>query len=221
MILPLPLMGQSIFSDPVYHSAVEKEILSAFLNNDQTQSSYALQFISDQALTTDQLKSNLELIDDWVVEFKAKKDKLRDDEQLIDHIFYRLHRKVLKNYERHASLNRTFQEGAYDCLTGTALYAIIFNRLDIPFQIIETNYHIYLKIDLDTNRTILIESTDPINGFISGDEKVEERLSDMNNNDETITGGGNYQFEVNMQASIGLMNLAGLHYYNAAVDAFN
>ena len=58
-----------------------------------------------------------------------------------------------------------FNNGFYNCVSSTAMYAIIFSKLDIPYQVMEKPEHVFLIAYPETHK-IFIETTSPENGYI-------------------------------------------------------
>jgi TolA-binding protein len=103
----------------------------------------------------------------------------------------------------------------YDCVSGTALYALLLDALQINFTIQEMTYHMYLEIPVGNGR-VLIESTDPLSGLTLGAEAVAAREAQYRAEEidpEVYTQP--------IQAQIGLTELVGLSHFNAAVHHYN
>ncbi|WKN40641.1 hypothetical protein [Tunicatimonas pelagia] len=144
---------------------------------------------------------------------KLKKSK--STEQFLKYFFYYIHRKHLKKYENYATLGDLLGSGKYDCVSGTALYALLLDALHIQFSVREMTYHMYLEIPLN-NGIAIIESTDPLGGFVVGEAAVAKRLAQYQTEeaDSTI-------YPQPIQAKVGMEELLGLSYFNAAVDCYN
>ena len=73
-----------------------------------------------------------------------------------------------------------------------------------------------------SEKVLLLESTDPINGFIDNQEEIERRLAEyVSDNIREKTLDGEYVFDANLNGQLDFANLPGLHYYNEAVESFN
>jgi len=204
-----------------FHSDLEREYITQFVNNSEYDLP-SLYLMVDESLDQNQLASNKVIINEWVAYFKKKQQKFKNDRSFLSHLFYKVHRKVLKNYKQYTYFNETLSENTYDCLSATTLYATLLSKLDINFSIIETNYHIYLNVELHDNKTILLESTDPINGFIEDQSEIDERLKAyVKANNASNSKNGEYSFKESIHASVSSLELIGLQYYNASVKAFN
>ncbi|MEO0332063.1 MAG: hypothetical protein AAF223_10305 [Bacteroidota bacterium] len=144
---------------------------------------------------------------------KLKKSK--STEQFLKHFFYYVHRNYLKNYQHHANLGDLLESGKYDCVSGTALYALLLDALHINFSVREMTYHMYLEIPLDGGIAI-IESTDPLGGFISTESAIAKRLAQYQAEEADPE-----VYSQPIQAKVGMNELLGLSYFNAAVFHYN
>jgi tetratricopeptide (TPR) repeat protein len=78
-------------------------------------------------------------------------------------IFTLTKKKYLQNYYLYAFFPELNTENHFNCVTGTALFAIIFDQLSIPYSIVEVPQHVYLVAYPDSYK-IGIESTSEKNG---------------------------------------------------------
>lgn len=155
--------------------------------------------------------------------FRKKQSRSHDEQQLVKHMFYSLHRKALKRYDQYVSFAQMAATGKYDCLTASTLYAMYLDELQFKFDIVETEYHIYLKV-YTADGTVMLESTDPLEGYIISDEAIKQA-----ENSYVAAAGGNFKGIADNRAekgkvintSVNFTQLAGLHYYNQAIAAWN
>ena len=149
------------------------------------------------------------------------------DEVILKKMFYHIHSKDLKWYDNYVTLSELFEKGTYDCLTGTALYALILEELEIPYTIQEFDFHVLTIVHLD-DKDIILESTDHMFGFIASEAEVNNHLAKYfaaSANKEgyrTVIGSQAKVTKgsvVNLQIS--LKELVGLQYYNLAINAYN
>jgi len=152
----------------------------------------------------------------------AKRKGQKDDRQFLKYVFSKTHQRYLRTYSNYAAFNAINERGVYNCLTGTALYALLLKDLGYDFKIIETNYHIFLVVNTDAGK-ILFEATDPVKGFIADQQAVEKRIarykSDQFVKDEADKNYYLYSFKLFNEVSLDQM--LGLLYYNEAIQAFN
>ncbi len=158
-----------------------------------------------------------ERVDNLVDKLRTKQGK--SDRKFLGSIFNVIHRQLLKEYKQYSGFGEIFSNGRYDCLTATALYSLILERSGFEYSIIETNYHIFLMIKADDGE-VLIESTDPIDGFVDDQMKIEERLIAYRQA-ESPSGKEYYPAQFNLFQAVDTQQLVGLLYFNQSVKAFN
>ncbi|WOK06349.1 hypothetical protein RT717_25060 [Imperialibacter roseus] len=214
--------GQEVnMSDLRFHSELEKAVLV----NTSSQPTLSLLLVADESLDQERAKSALSTYQANLAFYQNQQSKYRSEEQFLKFFFYRVHRKELKSYEQYVSLASQFETGQYDCLTATSLYYLYLTDLGYKVNLVETDYHIYLKVNAG-ERSFLFESTDPIAGFISSEieisEKEKEYLSAQRQNLSGIssnTTDGQKSYILNDKLT--KRELAGLNYYNRAIAAWN
>merc|ERR1711879_443549 len=89
--------------------------------------------------------------------FEKKRDKW-GDEVILEKMFFKVHNKNLKWYDNYVTLDQLLEHGDYDCLTGTAMYALILQELDIPYTIQEFDFHVLIIARL-AEKDVILEST--------------------------------------------------------------
>ena len=169
-----------------------------------TEDIFALHMQVDRDVVISEIAEQQQRIDDFVLNIKSEFDR-EDREDMLEELFYTGHKKFLKHYRLFTTFNDLLSKGRYDCLTGTIFYAYALNQLDFSFEIVETPHHIYILVE---DGEYLLESTDPLNGFVAGKEAV----MDMLENDRPAEGDSE---EVSFYETV------GLQYYNAAVYSMN
>jgi hypothetical protein len=155
-------------------------------------------------------------------------DRLEAKKNLSDINFLRkvcneTRRKFLKTYVQYTDMSEVFTSGKYDCLTATSLYSIVLDRLNFDYRIIETNYHIFLVVNTSRGE-VLLETTDPWNGFVTDSKKIEQRIANYKQNTVTSLPAKDkkfYLYHLNLYHSLRQNQLPGLLYFNQAVRAYN
>lgn len=184
---------------------------------------YSLEHAFDLLLNIDEApkfqnrKSLRTNYDGFVNELKLKQERWNDNHRLLKKVFFQVHKEYLKKYVPYQSFQDLFETGTYGCLTGTALYAFLLDELGFEYEIIETNYHMFLLVTVDGHQ-YLIESTDPIDGFVYKNEEVRNRINAAVKQNKPSNGNG---FTYDIYKSISYVELIGLQYYNTAVNSYN
>lgn len=164
-------------------------------------------------LRADQLENDFE---EFLGRVSHKQSKYKSDRAFLKYLFYKVHNKILKRYTSHAMVSSTISEGKYDCVTGSAIYALILNHLGYEFQVRELDYHIFLEIRTQEGLVVL-ESTDPVYGFYSSSADISNLMEQFN----STTDESSYDFVNESNNRVGLKELAGLQYYNRAIQLYN
>lgn len=161
-----------------------------------------------------------------LLEFVGKLEKKRSSfsrtEDFLEFIFRKTHQRYLKNYESYVSFGQMLNSNRYNCLTATALYALLLDHFDIDYKVIETNYHIFLLANSEGSK-ILMEATDPVNGYVSNPVAIEDRIREYRKNtiQELKQSKTYYRYNFNLYHEVNLDEILGLLHYNNAVAAFN
>lgn len=144
----------------------------------------------------------------------------------IKQIYNYVHERFFKVYSLRNSFCTIFDKGEYNCVSASALYAFLFNELNIPYHIMEKPNHVYLIAYPETQQ-ILIETTTPSNGYFAyNDNYIQKYVNSLYadkiiSKDEKENTSANELFNKYFFSSetISLMQLAGLQYTNYAIYA--
>ena len=150
----------------------------------------------------------------------SRQEQYKNEVDFIDYLYYYTHRKLLKRYTKYPSIEETLLYGDYDCLTATAVYSLILEELKINHAIVETTYHIYILVNPDTPREILIESTDPRNGLLVNKDDIREAKSTYSKA-SSASGKALIDFGLVIERKLLDKELIGLLYYNQSIRALN
>lgn len=138
-------------------------------------------------------------------------------------LFNRTRQEFFRRYTQYATFSETLDRGRYNCLTGTALYALLLGHFGIDYTIIETNYHIFLLAETDDGQ-VLFEATDPIDGFVTDSKQIARRIEHYKRNtpqELPADGKRYYTFMTELYQPVGLPELRGLLHYNVSTEAYN
>jgi hypothetical protein len=172
--------------------------------------------------SVDGVAANSEELLQLVRKLHEKQVKSGNKTAFVRYLFNKTRHSFLRNYAEYATFSETLNKGTYNCLTGTALYALLLKQLDIPYKVIETNYHIFLMAETEDGR-VLLEATDSENGVVLGESRIDARINEYrkgipSQNDRSKTY---YQYDADLFKQVSLDELTGLLYYNRAIVAYN
>lgn len=139
---------------------------------------------------------------------------------LLRRTFHHVQKTFLHSYSPYSRLDEVFSSGSYDCLTATALFAAVLDELNFDYQIVETNYHIFLLVRTPQEE-VLLETTDRLGGFIRGKMAISERINSYRNIEADNRDPGRYHYTFNLCHNVSIHQLPGLLFYNQAVKAYN
>ncbi|SEG48554.1 hypothetical protein [Algoriphagus boritolerans] len=165
---------------------------------------------------------------DLVSELDLKASKKKNDYKFLRAVFEKTHQHLLKKYEQHATFNSMLKEGRYDCVSGSAALGLLLERYGYSFDIVETDYHVFIVVHLGLQKAIL-ESTLPIGGLITTPSEVEKYLDSYKpaefaqpkSFNQRLAGHEIDYSDNSIFRKVDLKQLAGLQYYNDAIVYFN
>lgn len=112
-------------------------------------------------------------IDDCVDHLRAEvADK--SEVKKVRYIYDYVHKTFFKVYKLKNKFPDIFDKGEYNCVSATALYAIIFSKLSIPYQIKEMPEHVYL-VAYPNSAKVLIETTVPNKGYYTVNDQYQKQ----------------------------------------------
>lgn len=172
--------------------------------------------------TADYAEVDLTRWENFLNRLSSKREQFKDDRQFLEFVFYRTHQLFLKRYSETGSFADVFARGTYNCLSGTILYSTILNHFDIPHDVIETNYHIFI-IAHTSKGDVLLEATNGMNGFIQDEASIRAHIVRYQNDTSDTEGGfeSYYDFSFSTYKKVTEEELVGLLHFNYAVEAYN
>jgi len=162
------------------------------------------------------------------LELDAKASKKMDSLSLLRIIFQKTHQRLLNDYTQHSSFADLLESGAYDCVSGSAALGLLLDRYGFAYEVVETDYHVFIQVYLD-GKTIILESTLPVGGMITAPSAVNDYLGAYLNEgkpaarniNEGLAGAKVDTSDNTIFRKVNLSELAGLQHYNEAIVHFN
>jgi len=163
-----------------------------------------------------------------IQELDNKATKKDDKLDLLRLIFQKTHQILLKKYIQHATFNDMLSEGRYDCVSGSAALGLLLERYGYTYDIVETDYHVFIAVDLN-GKKIVLESTLPVGGMITSTSEVvkyldsyrPEEFAQLQELYQGLAGIDIAYSDNSIFRKVSLQELAGLQYYNDAIVHFN
>lgn len=179
------------------------------------------QTVIEKAWTTSTSPEGLQQIDTRINQLVTDLNKHHygNDVRKLNALFTKTHNRFLDTYDRYAGIEG-LMNGHYDCLTATSLFADILSRTGFNYNIIETNYHIFIMVNTKDG-DVLLETTDRFNGFISNEVRMNEVLAQYRQNTLDASIPQQYKYTFSLFKKVDVDQLPGLLYINQAVKAFN
>lgn len=173
----------------------------------------ALFLASDAGTDEKQYAEINKQVEDLYVILAQEKQRIKSDRRYLKWVFDQVKKEFLHQYETYPAFYKTFTEKTYNCLSGTALYAILLQRLGYTTEVHETAFHAYLLVKIN-KRQFLMDATDPENGFLSDIMMIKQREQLYRQNEQAKN-------QPAFNRTIQLIELAGLQYYNEAMLQYN
>jgi hypothetical protein len=167
--------GDSIvtFRDLRFTGDAEKEAFTQLARKGQQADLLAL-LMRDYAGENYSLNAASRKINEFVEALRNRIDGL-DEKKQVKILFNEVHRHFFQVYSLHNSFADVFRKGEYNCLSGTTLYAMVLEKLKIPYHVIEAPRHVYVLAYPNTHK-IVLESTDPQKGYFPLSPKSREKI---------------------------------------------
>jgi hypothetical protein len=229
LLVAVPALGQTapagVHPKLVYASPFEQAALAP--QTPHTEREYLAQLLAVNAASTD---ADLQQVQRRLADFYAQLDAAKLSTQplakQVHSIFDLAHHRLLTKYEDAATFDRTMQDGVYNCVSASALYALIFEHYQLPYAIRQKPTHVYLVAD-PQGSNITVETTAPTFGYFLPDAKFKKAYVDflvdhkLVSQQELQQQGMEQLFQQKFQAdkSISLPQLISLQYYNQGVLA--
>jgi tetratricopeptide (TPR) repeat protein len=210
----------SLTVNPFFYSPLEETAFQQLQAQD-FESQFLLLYAITPSVKQDEANTHAKKLHDFIEELRPKIEKIRKPEKKIKRIHKEVHKTFLKKYVLQNHFSGIFIKGEYNCVSATALYALVLEQLHIPFTLKETPTHVFLVSYPQTER-IALESTDPQIGYMVFNDKFKsEYISQLRkmkliSEQEFQTKSLNTLFEEMYfeNQDISFQELIALQYYN-------
>jgi tetratricopeptide (TPR) repeat protein len=207
------------WNELIFSTSFEQASFTGFLK--ENRKDFARMFMANSSTADQDIKFFEEKFNITLNEIISSDAMKKKNDKKIKYIYQAVHDRFLSKYEAENRFYEIMKTGNYNCVTATALYALFFEKLNIPYAIKEEPTHVYL-VAYPNAENILIETTTPLSGFFSFETEFKSKFVSTLKNQKII--GGSEAQSSNMDElfnkyyfgneNITLTQLIGIHYLN-------
>jgi tetratricopeptide (TPR) repeat protein len=201
-----------------FSSTFERTVLTSSLK--KSEKDYLKLFLANSLTGEAEMKLFEQKINETIREIESSGALKKKNDKKVKQIYNMVHDRFLIKYQLENRFYEIIKTGDYNCVTATALYAIIFEKLSIPYTIKEEPTHVYL-VAYPNTENILVETTTPFSGLLAFDASFKANYVNTLRNQKIIGGTeslgsvdelfNKYYFG---KENITLSQLVGIHYMN-------
>lgn len=205
-----------------FNSPFEQSVFKNYLKDRRTDPLRL--FLSNSPTGEEDLKQFEIKINTTIEAINASGALKKKNDKKVKVIYQMIHDRFLSKYEGENRFYEIIKTGNYNCVTATALYAIFFEKLNIPYAIKEEPTHVYL-VAYPNAENVLLETTTPLSGFLSFNTDFKANYVSTLKKQKVIGGTeasssnvdelfNKYYFGTD---NISLTQLVGIHFQNDAL----
>ncbi|HEY0741454.1 MAG TPA: hypothetical protein VGD40_08330, partial [Chryseosolibacter sp.] len=172
-------------ADLTFSSEFEKAMFDAHLNKTKPEA-FKLFIASGQTLNEQAIDQAFQHFDLFIKRVNTEKVLSKRNDKKVKLVYDDVHDTFLRKYELENRFEDIFINGHYNCVSATALYALVFEKLNIPYVIKEKPTHVYLIAYPSTER-IIVETTTPAGGFITFNPQFKQSYVKILRDQKLIT----------------------------------
>lgn len=158
--LLLNLIFISVFQGQTFSTDFEKEIFSSYEKDSINYNFIEGLLAIDSLINKETISLYKEQLNTVIKSFPEKETSSKKEKKRVKKIYDIIHDKFFRKYNLHSYFSDIFNDGTYNCVTASALYAFTFEELNIPYHIKETPSHVFL-IAYPNSHKIYLETTAP------------------------------------------------------------
>lgn len=160
-----------------------------------------------------------------VDELKNQKIEKKNGLKKVKLIQKLLKSKYLLKYEYYSEFHQLIDQAVYNCVTGSALFALVFDEFNIPYDVQVTPNHVYL-IAYPKKERFIVESTIKTTAVLVYEQKFKENYIAVLRQKGIVSLLELKNFSLDelfdkyylREEKINLWQLIGIHYYNKTVQ---
>ncbi len=213
------------FDDLTFSSQFEQKVFDNHFNK-RSEDPFMLFMGNGQLVNESGVADAKKRFDQQVATLNNEKVLGKKNDKKIKAIYDQLHKEMLFKYETEGAFENIFYNGSYNCVSGSALYALALDKLNIPFIIKEKQSEVYLIAYPDTDR-VLIETNSPLADSYGPDQAFKENFINVMKQQKLISAKESARMTVDQlfdkfyfgkDADLTLFQLVGIQYINSALS---
>jgi hypothetical protein len=225
LIFIIPSIIKATPIDSTFQNRIEKEALINYSNGNKVEPIEL--FVSFNESDLNKIENSQKEVLKLIEEIEKKEIGKKKLKQKIQIIYKLTHDQYFKQYETNTFFDKIFENGNYNCVTATSLYALILNHFSINYKIKKTPNHVYLEVK-DLRKNILMESTFPQDGVFEYSDNFKKYYVDyleknklLRNEDKELSMQQIFSQYFYSAEIINIYQLASLQYYNMGLQKLN
>jgi tetratricopeptide (TPR) repeat protein len=177
-IIVIAILSIFNFHAQTYSSTLEEEIFNSYKRDSLNYNFLESLFAIDSTMNLETVAKYKQELLSVIKTFPVKEDKAKKEKRRIKAIYDEIHSQFFRKYALDSYFTDIFNDGTYNCVTASALYAFTFDELNIPYHIKETPSHVFLIAYPNTHK-IYLETTVPgAYGFTIPKESEVKKIID-------------------------------------------
>jgi tetratricopeptide (TPR) repeat protein len=209
------------YHDLHFRSPFEKNAFDRFTRRDID--AFALLMANGNLLTDAKINEYSMVFENHIASLKQDVSGKKPERQ-VKTVHDNLHKRFLGKYEMKNRFEEVFYNGQYNCVSATAIYALAFDRMNIPYAIKEEPTHVYL-VAYPQQERIVLETTSATAGYMVMNPSFKLGFVKALKAQKVITGS-EVDLDVNTlfdkyyfgnRMDIDVVKLAGIQYLNEAL----
>lgn len=174
----IALLTQFNFHAQTYSSAFEETIFNSYKKDSLNYNFLESLFAIDSTMNHETVAKYEQELVSVIKNFPPKEEKAKKEKKRVKDIYDEIHDRFFKKYTLDSYFTDIFNNGTYNCVTASALYAFTFDELNIPYHVKETPSHVFLIAYPNTHK-IYLETTAPgAYGFTIPKESEVKKIID-------------------------------------------
>ena len=172
-------------NDLTFHSVLEENVFHAIFNDEEIDF-LSLYLCSDSTINYVSYLEYKNTLEKTFNVFKEYSEKNLKNTKKVKKLYAIVHDNMFDVYRSTVRLSNVFNDKEYNCVTGSMIYVLAFDKYNIPYEIHELPNHVYLQA-YPNEKSITVETTNPIKGVIIYDHAFKSKFVNYLRESKTIS----------------------------------